>query len=327
MAANLRYEAEQIVLASGVADRRHRLAGLRVLHAKIETHPAIQRHAGGHVGSDHDQVRVEILSDAREGVPRIAVRVHQLQLNLHPRDALAGYRANLLAGRQLRGEHLRECGRQPRGVGAAGRIPETQDGDQSARRAERRGGHRRGRLTAAAADGQQRARADCGEDAERQRAQPGDSGADRPRCRDGDGGDRVRGFRRRPGGGSPRPMRLGAGPCSGLQPAQRVRHGVGRRPSIVGTLGEARGHHFRHGRRQLGQQVTERDGLSRQDRRHRCRRGVAQEGRTAGEHLVQDPAERKDVAPLVDRLAVEFCSGTVTAACRRSSRRQSTSRT
>ena len=53
-------------------------------------------------------------------------------------------------------------------------------------------------------------------------------------------------------------------------------------------------------------QASERNRLGRQDGRHQLRGNVAGEGGAAGEHLVQDHAERKDVATLVHRLTINL---------------------
>ena len=269
------------------------------------------------IGPDDDQIGAEVLPDAGERVARVAVGVDQLQLDLHARDVLAGDRADLLAGRQLRRQHLGEGGREPRRVGPSREVPEAEHGDRAARRGasapafgdaaiacrRRRRSTRSTPMTPSTAS----ARAPPSTGARESRApavwwRRGARAAwqDRGAARVGAGRGIARGARAFSASAARSPLR------------RRIASG---RPAVSPDTC----------RRLSSAPGTPRERASRsgtgwlvENGRHRRRRRVAGERGTAGEHLVEDHAERKDVAALRRPARRRFVPAPCTAACRQS---------
>jgi len=264
--AGARARDERVELRAGslLGDRGDRLALRRVLQTEVEPDGGAGLLAENEVGAQQHDVGADVLLDPAERVLRQGVRIGERQVDSHPRDALARHGAQLLAGGQLRRQHLGERDRHPRVGGPAGEVAEPEHRDRAARGAD--GG--RGR---------------------RPRGVPGaKTGEDQPGRRGDDHGGRGD---HEPAAASPG----GAGARRDLLAAQCARDVERGRKPVGGITLEApqdgavpRGRQLRRrsprrGRRLL--ELLERDG----------QRRVAVERLRAGDHLVEDDAEGVDV--------------------------------
>ena len=105
-------------MSTRVAHGRDRLSRRGVLHPQVKADALAAFLAHREVRPEHHEIGAEVAADARQRVLREAVGVSQLEIQFHAHDLFARDRSQLLAGSQLRRQHVREGGRQPRRIGS-----------------------------------------------------------------------------------------------------------------------------------------------------------------------------------------------------------------
>ena len=103
-------EIQQLRLGTGFRNSGDSFSLCRVLETQIKPDLASGIFSQVKVGTNHDEVTAQILTDRSKGLGSEAFRVAKAEVNLHARNRFSGNRAQLFTSRELRRQHLGQGG-------------------------------------------------------------------------------------------------------------------------------------------------------------------------------------------------------------------------
>ena len=122
---NLRGEVDDGFLGARFRDGGDSLFFDSVFQAKVEANLASLFFSQVEIGAENDEVASQVLTNLDQCVGKHTLDIRKAKVDFRSRDCLVGYGAQLLAGCQFRRQRLRQSGRNPSRVWAAGEIFKT----------------------------------------------------------------------------------------------------------------------------------------------------------------------------------------------------------